>query len=45
MTVGQPLLRVENLVKHFPIAKGLFGRDKAVVHAGSGCESGNPAAG
>ena len=38
MTVGQPLLRVENLVKHFPIAKGLFGRDKAVVHAVDGLD-------
>lgn len=38
MTVGQPLLRVEKLVKHFPIAKGLFGRDKAVVHAVDGLD-------
>ena len=38
MTVGQPLLRVENLVKHFPIAKGLFDRDKAVVHAVDGLD-------
>ena len=31
-----PLLRVENLVKHFPVAKGLFGRSHAVVHAVDG---------
>ena len=31
-----PLLRVENLVKHFPVNKGLFGRDKAIVHAVDG---------
>lgn len=31
-----PLLRVENLVKHFPVEKGLFGRDNAVVHAVDG---------
>jgi len=30
------LLRVENLVKHFPIQKGLFSREKAVVHAVDG---------
>ena len=27
------LLRVENLVKHFPVHKTLFSRDKTVVHA------------
>ena len=31
-----PLLRVENLVKHFPVEKGLFGRSRAVVHAVDG---------
>ena len=31
-----PLLRVENLVKHFPLEKGLFGRNNAVVHAVDG---------
>ena len=31
-----PLLRVENLVKHFPVEKGLFGRTHAVVHAVDG---------
>jgi len=31
-----PLLRVENLVKHFPVEKGLFGRNNAVVHAVDG---------
>lgn len=30
------LLRVENLVKHFPVQKGLFSREKAVVHAVDG---------
>ena len=30
------LLRVENLVKHFPIQKGLFSREKSVVHAVDG---------
>ena len=30
------LLRVENLVKHFPIQKGLFSRDQSVVHAVDG---------
>jgi oligopeptide/dipeptide ABC transporter ATP-binding protein len=33
---GTPLLRVENLVKHFPVNNGLFGRDKAIVHAVDG---------
>ena len=31
-----PVLRVENLVKHFPVEKGLFGRSHAVVHAVDG---------
>ena len=30
------LLRVENLVKHFPIQKGLFSREQSVVHAVDG---------
>ncbi len=28
-----PLLRVERLVKHFPVKRGLFGRSTAAVHA------------
>ena len=35
---AKPLLRVENLVKHFPVERGLFGRDKAVVHAVDGLD-------
>jgi oligopeptide transport system ATP-binding protein len=35
---GTPLLRVENLVKHFPVNNGLFGRDKAIVHAVDGLD-------
>jgi oligopeptide/dipeptide ABC transporter ATP-binding protein len=31
-----PLLRVDNLVKHFPLPRGLFGRSHAVVHAVDG---------
>jgi oligopeptide transport system ATP-binding protein len=31
-----PLLRVENMVKHFPVEQGFFSRDKAVVHAVDG---------
>ena len=31
-----PWLRVENLVKQFPVEKGLFGRGNAVVHAVDG---------
>jgi oligopeptide transport system ATP-binding protein len=31
-----PLLRVENLVKHFPVRRGLFGRHAGVVHAVDG---------
>jgi oligopeptide/dipeptide ABC transporter ATP-binding protein len=33
---ARPLLRVENLVKHFPIRKGLFGRRLGAVHAVDG---------
>ena len=35
---AKPLLRVESLVKHFPVERGLFGRDKAVVHAVDGLD-------
>jgi oligopeptide transport system ATP-binding protein len=35
-TASAPLLRVENLVKHFSIQKSLFRRDTAVVHAVDG---------
>jgi oligopeptide transport system ATP-binding protein len=35
-TVATPLLRVDNLVKHFPVQTSLFGRDAAVVHAVDG---------
>ena len=35
-TGAAPLLRVENLVKHFPVKQGLFGRGNAVVHAVDG---------
>jgi oligopeptide transport system ATP-binding protein len=31
-----PLLRADNLVKHFPLGRGLFGRGNAVVHAVDG---------
>lgn len=31
-----PLLRADNLVKHFPLGRGLFGRGDAVVHAVDG---------
>jgi oligopeptide/dipeptide ABC transporter ATP-binding protein len=34
--VPAPLLRVENLVKHFPLAGSFFGRSDAVVHAVDG---------
>ncbi|MBC5766481.1 ABC transporter ATP-binding protein [Ramlibacter albus] len=34
--MNAPLLRVENLVKHFPVRKGLFGRSEQVVHAVDG---------
>jgi oligopeptide transport system ATP-binding protein len=33
---GNPLLRVENLVKHFPVRKGLFGRSTGAVQAVDG---------
>ena len=35
-SAAAPLLRVENLVKHFPLQKSLFRRDTAVVHAVDG---------
>jgi len=35
-STSAPLLRVENLVKHFPIQKSFFRRDTAVVHAVDG---------
>jgi ABC-type oligopeptide transport system ATPase subunit len=31
-----PLLRVENLVKHFPVRQGLFGRANGAVRAVDG---------
>ncbi|MFF3173718.1 dipeptide ABC transporter ATP-binding protein [Streptomyces sp. NPDC057900] len=34
----EPLLRVEGLVKHFPIRKGLFGRQAAAVKAVDGID-------
>ncbi|WP_406100048.1 ABC transporter ATP-binding protein [Streptomyces sp. NBC_01013] len=34
----EPLLRVEGLVKHFPIRKGLFGRQTAAVKAVDGID-------
>jgi oligopeptide transport system ATP-binding protein len=33
---AQPLLRVNQLVKHFPVRRGFFSRDRAVVHAVDG---------
>jgi len=33
---GTPLLKVENLVKHFPVKGGLFGRETGRVHAVDG---------
>jgi ABC-type uncharacterized transport system, duplicated ATPase component len=37
VTDADVLLRVENVVKHFPVRSGkLFERDKAVVHAVDG---------
>ncbi len=36
MSTAAPLLRVENLVKHFPVRKGLFGRHAGAVHAVDG---------
>jgi oligopeptide transport system ATP-binding protein len=35
-TASTALLRAENLVKHFPLRRGLFGRDTAVVRAVDG---------
>ena len=34
--MAEPLLRVKNLVKHFPIKGGLFSREVARVHAVDG---------
>ncbi|MBP7669664.1 MAG: ABC transporter ATP-binding protein [Ferrovibrio sp.] len=34
----QPLLSVRGLVKHFPVGKGLFGRNKTVVRAVDGVD-------
>jgi oligopeptide/dipeptide ABC transporter ATP-binding protein len=31
--MNAPLLRAEHLIKHFPLQRGVFGRDSAVVHA------------
>ena len=31
-----PLIRVENLVKHFPVSSGVFGKSSGVVHAVDG---------
>jgi len=36
MSTAAPLLRVENLVKHFPVRTGLFGRHAGAVHAVDG---------
>jgi ABC-type oligopeptide transport system ATPase subunit len=33
MTAGDVLLEVRNLVKHFPVRKGVFGRVTGQVHA------------
>jgi peptide/nickel transport system ATP-binding protein len=33
MSAAQPLLRIENLRKHFPVRLGAFGERSAVVHA------------
>ena len=35
-SAAAPLLRAHNLVKHFPVRRGLFGRANAVVHAVDG---------
>ena len=35
-TMSEPLLRVKNLVKHFPVKGGLFGRQVDKVHAVDG---------
>src|SRR3970282_500736 len=34
--MAEPLLRIKNLVKHFPIKGGLFSREVARVHAVDG---------
>jgi len=34
--MSEPLLKVQNLVKHFPITGGLLGRERARVHAVDG---------
>ncbi|MBP7063856.1 oligopeptide/dipeptide ABC transporter ATP-binding protein [Ferrovibrio sp.] len=34
----QPLLSVKGLIKHFPVSKGLFGRNKTVVRAVDGVD-------
>ncbi|MBC7416177.1 MAG: ATP-binding cassette domain-containing protein [Herminiimonas sp.] len=36
MSAAMPLLRVDNLVKHFPLSSGLFSRSQAKVHAVDG---------
>src|SRR5690349_12487499 len=36
MDTSAPLLRAENLVKHFPLRRHMFGRQSAVVHAVDG---------
>jgi oligopeptide/dipeptide ABC transporter ATP-binding protein len=36
--MNQPLLRVEGLVKHFPVRRGLFGRVKGAVRAVDGVD-------
>ena len=33
MSTGDVLLQVRNLVKHFPVRKGVFGRVTGQVHA------------
>ena len=35
---AEPLLRVRGLVKHFPVRRGLFGRQTGVVHAVDGID-------
>jgi oligopeptide/dipeptide ABC transporter ATP-binding protein len=36
--IGDPLLKVEGLVKHFPVRRGLFGRAKGAVRAVDGID-------
>ena len=36
--IGDPLLKVEGLVKHFPVRRGLFGRAKGAVRAVDGVD-------